>query len=127
VDRRLPIWALIAPALLVALYALLIFVSITDQVGFYDAMAMPFPNHGFMHISWTGKTMAIWTVLLISVATRRWDFILLGLVGVTIQQVGDTIAGQTTNVDVFVTNIGLALSLLSFGSIAFAVCRRRMA
>lgn len=79
---------------------------------------MPFPNHGFMHISWTGKTIAIWLVLLISVGTRKPSFLLLALVGVITQQIGDTIAGRATDVDVFITNIGLALSALSLAGIA---------
>ena len=115
---RLPVWALIAPFFLVLLYGLLVFIALTDLPGFYDAMAMPFPNHGFMHISWTGKTIAIWLVLLVAVGTRRSAYLLLALIGVVTQQIGDTIAGITTNVDVFVTNIGLGLSALSLASVA---------
>ncbi len=117
-TRRLPLWALAAPALLVLLYGMLIFIALTDQPGFYDAMAMPLPNHGFMHISWTGKTVAIWLVLVIALGTRRSGFLLLALVGVVAQQIGDTIAGRTTNVDVFITSVGLALSALSLTGIA---------
>lgn len=117
-TKRLPLWALVAPILLVLLYGMLIFFSLTDQPGFYEAMGMPFPNHGFMHISWTGKTIAIWLVLLIAVGTRKPRFLLLALIGVIAQQIGDTVAGRATDVDVFITNIGLALSAVSLAGIA---------
>lgn len=121
-TERLPLWTLVAPTLLVLLYGMLIFFALTDQPGFYDAMAMPLPNHGFMHVSWMGKTVAIWLVLLVAVGTRQAGFLLFALVGVITQQIGDTIAGRVTEVDVFVTNIGLALSAFSLAGIAACRC-----
>ncbi len=111
--RSLPIWALVGPGLLCLLYGFLIFVALTNVAGFYEAMAMPMPNHGFMHISWTGKTVAIWVMLVAATLLRARPLVLLAMAGVLVQQLGDTIAGLTTGVDVFVTQIGLGLSVIS--------------
>lgn len=110
---RLPIWALIGPALLGILYGLLIYLAVTDRSGFYGAMEMPMPNHGFMHISWTGKTVAIWAMLVVAIGLRSRSLVLLALFGVMLQQLGDTLAGRATGVDVFVTQIGLLLNVAS--------------
>ena len=48
--RRLPIWVMIGPGLLILLYGFLIFLALSDLPGFYEAMDMPMPNHGFMHV-----------------------------------------------------------------------------
>lgn len=118
---RLPWWALIAPALLIALYGLLIFAALGNQANFYGPMNMPLPNHGFMHISWTGKTAAIWLMLVIAVVTRMPGMVLLALVGVVVQQIGDFIAGARTDVDVFITQIGFALWCVSVAVILFSL------
>jgi len=122
---RLPWWALIAPALLILLYGMLIYVGLGDQANFYGPMNMPLPNHGFMHISWTGKTAAIWLVLVLATGSRMSGVVLLALVGVVVQQIGDFIAGASTGVDIFVTQIGFALWCVSVAGILFSLYLKR--
>ena len=124
-SNKLPLWALIAPTLLVLLYGFLIFVAVGDPVNFYGAMSMPTPNHGFMHISWTGKTIAIWGMLVVATIVRQPGILLVALLGVVIQQVGDFIAGAVTDVDVNVTQIGFALWVISIVTIGVAVFKTR--
>lgn len=114
---RLPLWALLGPVLLIGLYAMLIFFALFGRVGFYEAMAMPQPNHGFMHISWTGKTIAIWGMMLVAALLRRVELVALALVGVVVQQLGDTWAGQATAVDVVISQIGLVFSAITLVSL----------
>lgn len=124
-QTKLPVWALLAPALLVFLYGFLIIVALGDQSNFYDAMNMPMPNHGFMHISWTGKTIAIWVMLAAAAVTRQAGLLLVALLGVVIQQIGDFTAAAMTGVDVNITRIGFALWVISIAAIGLAVYRSR--
>ncbi len=57
--RRLGLPFLIIPTLLVLIYGMLSFISLSDQTLFYESMDIPVPEHEFLLWSWGGKNTAI--------------------------------------------------------------------
>jgi|TARA_B110000285_G_C15056990_1_gene580126 hypothetical protein len=112
---KLPIWVLIPPFLMIVIYAGLIFAAaFGEQTNFYDPMGMPLPNHQFMHISWTGKVVVMWSLLVFGTFSRSRAFLQIGVSVMFLQQTADLIAAFLTDVFVPITWIGLILSVISF-------------
>lgn len=107
-TEKLPIWALIVPALLVALYTMLSWLAFTDPTFFYESMTIPIPEHGFMLLSWGGKNTAIVVGLALATLSRQRLPLWIMLAALLTMQFGDINAGAQTNVNVFITYIGLA-------------------
>ncbi|MEM7326940.1 MAG: hypothetical protein AAF531_27905 [Actinomycetota bacterium] len=103
---------LIVPTLLVAIYAMLSYISLADQATFYDSMDIPTPEHEFLLWSWGGKNTAMVTVLVIGVVTRLRPIVLTSLAMLVVGQLGDLNAGAQSGTNVFVTWIALGLVVL---------------
>ena len=106
-TEPLPLWLLVVPALLVLLYSMLSWLAFTDSGFFYTSMDIPIPEHGFMLLSWGGKNTAIVVGLLLALLSRRSRPLLIMLAVLLTMQFGDINAGFRTNVNVFITFIGL--------------------
>lgn len=114
-KEKLPIWVLIAPLLMIIVYAGLIYSALFGaQTDFYEPMGLPLPNHQFMHVSWTGKVIVMWSLLVFGTFSRRSDFLLIGVSVMFLQQTADLIAAFSTDVFVPITWIGLILSVITF-------------
>ena len=111
-DRKLPWWLLIVPILLVGIYSMLSCVAFFNPTNFFTSMSIPIPEHNFMILSWGGKNTAIVVGLLLSILSRRVLPLSIMLVVFVTMQFGDINAGARTNVNVFVTYIGLACVIL---------------
>ena len=70
-------------------------------------MTIPIPEHGFMLLSWGGKNTAIVVGLILAMVSRRLQTILIMMGVLLTMQFGDINAGARTNVNVFVTYIGM--------------------
>ncbi|MEM9951098.1 MAG: hypothetical protein AAF846_05845 [Chloroflexota bacterium] len=123
-TEKLPLWALIVPALLVALYTMLSWLAFTDPTFFYESMEIPIPEHGFMLLSWGGKNGAIVVALLLATLSRQRLPIWIMLVALVTMQFGDINAGFQTNVNVFITYIGLTMVVIEAGLLVFAYNRQ---
>lgn len=122
-NRPLPLWAVIPGALLVALYAMLSWLAFTNQTFFFESMTIPIPEHFFMIWSWGGKNSAMVSVLLLSIVSRRALPLAIACVMLLVGQIGDVNAGMRTNVDVFITWIALAFTLLQIAALYLALLR----
>lgn len=119
-NEKLPIWALIVPILLIALYTMLSWLAFTDPTFFYESMTIPIPEHGFMLLSWGGKNTAIVVALLLATISRQRLPLWIMLVALVTMQFGDINAGARTSVNVFITYIGLAMVVMEAGILVFA-------
>lgn len=106
-NAKLPWWLLVVPGLLVGIYSLLSYVAFSNPNEFFSSMNIPIPEHDFMILSWGGKNTAIVVGLLLSIISRRILPLTIMLVVLLTMQAGDINAGARTNVNVFVTYIGL--------------------
>lgn len=125
-ESKLPIWVLIAPFIMIIVYAGLIYsAAFGDQTDFYEPMRMPLPNHQFMHISWTGKVIVMWLLLVFGTFSRRNAFLLIGLSVMLLQQLADLTAAFLADAFVPITWLGLILSILSFAMITLNIWRTK--
>lgn len=122
-SKRLPLWLLIVPGILVIIYSLLSWAAFTDPVGFHSSMTIPVPEHGFMLLSWGGKNTAIVVGLILAILSRQQLPLLILMVVLVTMQFGDINAGARTNVNVFVTYIGLGCVILEM--ILYGIWRSR--
>ncbi len=106
-TQKLPLWLLIVPTLLVLIYSMLSWLAFTDLEFFYTSMDIPIPEHGFMLLSWGGKNTAIVVGLILAILSRQLLPLLIMMVVLVTMQFGDINAGFQTNVNVFITFIGL--------------------
>ncbi len=123
--RRLGLPFLIIPALLVLIYGMLSFISLSDQSFFYESMDIPVPEHEFLLWSWGGKNTAMLVVLLAGLVTRLRVVVLVGLVMLLVGQAGDINAGAQSGTNVFVTWIAFGLVLAQLALLGFDEWRRR--
>ena len=103
-------WPLVViPGLLVLIYGMLSFISLSDQSFFYESMEIPVPATEFLIWSWGGKNSAMLFVLVAGVVTRLRLVVVLSLGMLLVGQLGDINAGAQSGVNVFVTWIAFAL------------------
>lgn len=112
IAKKVPLWLLIPPVLLILIYSMLSWLAFTDPIFFHESMTIPVPGHGFMLLSWGGKNTAIVVGLLLATLSRQLLPILIMMAVLLTMQFGDINAGARTNVNVFITYIGLALVAL---------------
>ncbi|MEM7029040.1 MAG: hypothetical protein AAF629_05565 [Chloroflexota bacterium] len=122
-TKKLPLWLLIVPTLLVLIYSMLSFIAFTDPISFHESMTIPVPEHGFMLLSWGGKNTAIVVGLILAILSRQQLPLLIMMAVLVTMQFGDINAGTRTNVNVFVTYIGLGGVILEM--ILYAYWRSR--
>ena len=122
-NHPLPLWALIPGALLVALYTMLSWLAFTNQTFFFESMTIPVPEHFFMIWSWGGKNTAMVVVVLLSIISRRALPLAIACAMLLVGQMGDVNAGLRTNVNVFITWIALAITLLQIVLLYAALSR----
>ena len=114
-DARLP-WPALAPAaLLIAIYSMLSYIGFVDQAFFYDSMEIPVPSNEFLLYSWAGKNTAVLLGLVIATATRLRILVLTSIAMLVTMQMGDVNAGAQSGVNVFVTWIAFALTMVQLG------------
>ena len=109
---KLPFWSLIPSAFLLIIYIFLSNLAINDPTFWYESMEIPQPEHGFLLISWAGKNTAMVMSLLLAVLTRQRLPVLIAMAVLFTGQIGDSVAGSQTGVNVFVTYIGMAFVAL---------------
>ena len=108
-TRKVAWWVLIPLILLLAVYGMLSYLAFVDPAFWYDSMGIPTPEHGFLLLSWGGKNTAMVIGLLLATLSRQ-SLPILMMMGVFLTgQLGDTVAGAQTGVNVFVTFIGMGL------------------
>ena len=111
-TERLPLWVLIPSVFIILVYSMLSFLAFTNPEFFYTSMTIPIPEHGFMLLSWGGKNTAMVMGILLATLGRR-ALPLVIMMGVFLTgQFGDINAGAQTNVNVFVTYIGMGFVIL---------------
>ena len=111
-TERLPLWVLIPSVFIILVYSMLSFLAFTNPEFFYTSMTIPIPEHGFMLLSWGGKNTAMVMGILLATLGRR-ALPLVIMMGVFLTgQFGDINAGAQTNVNVFVTYIGMGFIIL---------------
>ena len=108
-TRRLPLPMVVIPGLLVLIYGMLSYISLSDQSFFYESMEIPVPANEFLLWSWGGKNSAMLFVLIAGVVTRLRLVVVLSLGMLLVGQLGDINAGAQSGVNVFVTWIAFAL------------------
>lgn len=111
-TEKLPLPLLIVPVLLIAVYTMLSWLAFGDQSFFYSSMEIPVPEHGFLLLSWGGKNTAIVVALLLATLSRQRLPLWMMLAALLTMQFGDINAGFQTNVNVFVTYIGMTLVII---------------
>lgn len=111
-PTKLSWWLMICPWLLVIVYSFLSYVAFADPTGFYTSMDIPIPEHGFVLLSWGGKNTAIVVALILANLSRQRFPLIMMLTALLTMQFGDVNAGVRTNVNVFVTFIGMGLVLI---------------
>ncbi|MEM9562838.1 MAG: hypothetical protein AAGA93_09490 [Actinomycetota bacterium] len=109
VSKRLAWPFLIIPALLVAIYGMLSYISLADQSTFFSSMDIPEPSNEFLIWSWGGKNSAMVAVLLAGVITRVRLVVVISLIMLLVGQMGDVNAGAQSGTNVFVTWIAFGL------------------
>lgn len=124
-NRALPWWSLVPAVLLIAIYTLLSWLAFRNQTFFFESMAIPIPEHFFMIWSWGGKNTAMIVVVLLSLLSRRALPMAIACSMLLVGQMGDVNAGMRTNVNVFVTWIAFAVTLVQIALLAFALSRCR--
>lgn len=122
-TKNVPLWLLIIPVLLILIYSMLSWLAFGNAEFFYTSMEIPIPEHGFMLLSWGGKNTAIVVGLIIATLSRQKFPLLMMMAVLLTMQFGDINAGARTNVNVFITYIGLALVVLEL--ILIGVTQRR--
>ena len=126
-SHKLPILLLIVPILLVLLYSMLSWLAFTDPTFFFTSMEIPIPEHDFMLLSWGGKNTAIVVGLVLATLSRQRLPLWIMLAVLLTMQLGDINAGSRTNVNVFITFIGLAGVVIQAGLMAFTQFRQQAA
>lgn len=103
---------MICPWLLVIVYSFLSWLAFADPTTFYTSMNIPIPEHGFVLLSWGGKNTAIVVALILANLSRQRFPLIMMLTALLTMQFGDINAGIRTDVDVFVTFVGMGLVLI---------------
>lgn len=113
-------WRFIVPSgLLIAIYAMLSYVALVDQPFFYESMEIPTPANDFLLWSWGGKNTAVLVGLVVAAVTRYRFMVLAAMAMLVVMQMGDVNAGARSGVNVFVTWIAFALTVLQVGLVIF--------
>ncbi len=115
-TAKVPKKLLLIPVILILIYGMLSGYAYIDPEGFYEVMEIPYPAHEFFIQSWAGKNTAMLTVLLLSTLSRRLLPLMIAMIMLLVGQAGDAVAGARTDVDVFITYIALALTLIQIGA-----------
>ncbi|MEM9038102.1 MAG: hypothetical protein AAGA99_13490 [Actinomycetota bacterium] len=114
---KLP-WVVVAPGfVLMAIYAMLSFISLGDQSSFYDSMDIPVPENEFLIWSWGGKNTAVLVGLSIAVISRLRFSMLTAIAMLFVMQLGDVNAGAQSGTNVFITWIAVAITVFQLALI----------
>ena len=124
-TKKLPLWLLVVPALLILIYSMLSWLAFADVEFVFTSMEIPVPEHGFMLISWDGKNTAIVVGLLLATLSRQRLPLLIMMAVLVTMQFGDIVAGARTNVNVFIIYIGLGLVVLELILIGLSQSRTK--
>ncbi|MEM8863028.1 MAG: hypothetical protein AAGD96_32355 [Chloroflexota bacterium] len=108
-NSKLPWWALIPAVLIILVYGMLSFIAFFNPESWYGSMGIPVPEHAFLLISWGGKNTAMVVSILLALISRQRLPMAIALAVFFTGQLGDTVAGAQTGVNVFVTYIGMGL------------------
>lgn len=123
-TEPLPWWVLVPAVILILIYSMLSWLAFTNAEFFYTSMTIPIPEHGFLLLSWGGKNTAMVVGLLLTALSRR-RLPLLIMMGLFLTgQFGDINAGVRTNVNVFITYIGMAFVVLELILLSIYQARR---
>lgn len=119
-NEKISIKYLVIPFLLILLYGMLSYLAFFNHAFFFESMNMPTPNHDFLIWSWGGKNTALVVGLIGATYLRHKQSLIIMLIALLVMQLGDINAGLRTNVDVFITYVGMALVLIQLAIFSFA-------